>query len=80
MGGGFIFKWRVSALGGIGSGVAVGVSKKIVGRGGHPMPHQPSMDLDYKTICKIKMREMKIKYCFGDFNCTMDKIERDGEN
>ena len=42
-GGGFIFKWRVSAMGGIGSGVAVGVSKKIVGRGGHPMPHQPSM-------------------------------------
>ena len=42
-GGGFIFKWRVSAMGGIGSGVAVGVSKKIVGRGGHLMPHQPSM-------------------------------------
>ena len=35
---------------------------------------------DYKIICKIEMREMKTKYCFGDLNCTMDKIERDGKN
>ena len=35
---------------------------------------------DYKIICKIKMREMKIKLMLGDLNCTMDKIDRDGEN
>ena len=26
------------------------------------------------------MREMKIKLMLGDLNCTMDKIDRDGEN
>ena len=34
---------------------------------------------DYKIICKIKMREMKKKIMLGDFNCAIDKIDRDGE-
>ena len=35
---------------------------------------------DCKNIWKIKMREMKKKIIFGDFNCIMDKINRYGRN
>ena len=36
---------------------------------------------NYKIICKIKMRKMKKKKkMLEDLNCTMDKIDRDGEN
>ena len=28
----------------------------------------------------MKMREMKTKITIGDLNCTMDKIDRNGEN
>ena len=34
----------------------------------------------YKIIFKIKMKENKNKIILGGFNCTMDKIERDGRN
>ena len=34
---------------------------------------------EYTIICKIKMREMK-KKLFADLNCTMDIIDRNGEN
>ena len=33
---------------------------------------------DYKIIWKIKIREIKI--ILEDFNCTMDKMDRDSEN
>ena len=33
---------------------------------------------DYKIIWKIKVREMKTKTVLRDFNCTMDKTDRDG--
>ena len=28
----------------------------------------------------MKIMEMENKIIFGDFNCTMDKMDRDGEN
>ena len=33
---------------------------------------------DYRITWKIKVREMKTKTVLRDFNCTMDKMDRDG--
>ena len=35
---------------------------------------------EYKIIWKIKLRELKNKTKLGDFNCTMDEMNRDGWN
>ena len=33
---------------------------------------------DYRITWKIKVREMKTKTVLRDFNCTMNKMDRDG--
>ena len=35
---------------------------------------------DYQVIWKIKKNENENKIILEDFHCTMDKMDRDGEN